>query len=365
MLEQIGFALLCDKDGNIKEIVKDTEKILPDDIISRSFAYLATNDDADKAMKMLIEIKNNDAVFNWEMNIRYSEQTFPYHLVGMKWKDDIIIVGALQKKGIFDFFVELMRINNEQTNILRQQFQQSMRSNQPVSDDFVLYSEFSKLNNELIDTHRNLAKANTSLIQKQKDMELINKILRHDLSNAFSVIISAVKLANRTKDWKYLEDISQKAKNGIELINQMRAVAQMGSARVNYSSDKISRHIRNSFADRNINFSGSCQLKVDENIFSVVDNIVSNAFRHGKANTVFVTFSGDETHSAMRISNDGIPIPEEIKPKVFDEHFVYGETGNTGIGLYIVKNIVERYGGRIFLQNSEHGGAEFVIKIPN
>ncbi len=68
-----------------------------------------------------------------------------------------------------------MRINNEQTNILRQQFQQSIRTNQPASDDFVLYSEFSKLNNELIDTHRSLAKANASLIQKQKDIELINK----------------------------------------------------------------------------------------------------------------------------------------------------------------------------------------------
>ncbi len=45
-----------------------------------------------------------------------------------------------------------------------------------------------------------------------------------------------------------------KAKSGIELISQMRAVAQMGTVRVNYSSDKISRHIRNSFADKNIIF---------------------------------------------------------------------------------------------------------------
>jgi signal transduction histidine kinase len=365
MLEQIGFALLCDKDGNISDIIKDTEHILPKEIISRSFAYLATTDDADKAMKMLFEIQHKEAAFNWEMNIRYSEETFPYHLVGMKLKENIVILASLQKKGIFDFFVELMRINNEQTNILRQQFQQSSRSNQLATDDFVLYSEFSKLNNELIDTHRNLAKANASLLQKQKDMELINKILRHDLSNAFSVIISAVKLAKRTQDWKYLDDIAQKAKSGTELINQMRAVAQMGSARMTYSSEKIARHIRQAFPENQIIFSGNCLLKVDENIFSVVDNIVSNAFRHGKAKTVYITFSAHDNNSVVNIANDGIPIPDEIKPNVFDEHFVHGGTGNTGIGLYIVKNIVERYGGKIFLQDSEHGGAEFTIKIPN
>ena len=59
----------------------------------------------------------------------------------------------------------------------------------------------------------------------------------------------------------------------------------------------------------------------------------------------------------------GIGIPDDLKFKIFNEGFHYGETGNTGIGVYIVQQTIDDYDGRIFVEDNEPNGAVFVIKL--
>ena len=67
----------------------------------------------------------------------------------------------------------------------------------------------------------------------------------------------------------------------------------------------------------------------------------------------------------IEIADDGMGIPQEILPQIFDPFFSRrgdGEPG-TGLGLTIVKNIVERFGGRVAVDSRPGQGTRFTIHL--
>ncbi|KYC44638.1 MAG: sensory histidine kinase AtoS [Candidatus Methanofastidiosum methylothiophilum] len=65
----------------------------------------------------------------------------------------------------------------------------------------------------------------------------------------------------------------------------------------------------------------------------------------------------------MKIIDHGKGIPDSIKSKIFNEEFSYGESRGTGLGLYISKKNIERYGGTIEVKDTKPHGATFIIKL--
>lgn len=65
----------------------------------------------------------------------------------------------------------------------------------------------------------------------------------------------------------------------------------------------------------------------------------------------------------LKISDNGKGIPEEFREKIFEEGFKYGNSANTGLGLYLVKQTIDRYGGSIEINENSPSGAVFLIKL--
>jgi signal transduction histidine kinase len=67
----------------------------------------------------------------------------------------------------------------------------------------------------------------------------------------------------------------------------------------------------------------------------------------------------------VQIEDNGEGIPENLQRNVFDMFF-RGNTksSGTGLGLYIVKNAVEKSGGRIILESEENRGTIFTVYLP-
>jgi signal transduction histidine kinase len=63
------------------------------------------------------------------------------------------------------------------------------------------------------------------------------------------------------------------------------------------------------------------------------------------------------------VADQGKGIPDEVKARVFDEGFTFGETGNTGLGLYIVKKTMERYGGSVVAKDNRPKGTVFELRL--
>jgi signal transduction histidine kinase len=99
-----------------------------------------------------------------------------------------------------------------------------------------------------------------------------------------------------------------------------------------------------------------------------LQNLAANALRHTPAGgRITLAAEQDAHHTALRVSDTGIGIAPEHLPHVFDR-FYKADPSRTapgsGLGLSIVKAIVERHGGRVTATTRDGGGTAFEITLP-
>ena len=70
------------------------------------------------------------------------------------------------------------------------------------------------------------------------------------------------------------------------------------------------------------------------------------------------------TGGAVPVMDDGEGIPDALPARVFTRFWRAGRRGGTGLGLYIVRGLVEAHGGRIEVGRAPSGGARFRFVLP-
>jgi len=102
----------------------------------------------------------------------------------------------------------------------------------------------------------------------------------------------------------------------------------------------------------------------------VLDNFISNAIKYNKENgKVEIKVARDNRRALISIKDTGIGIPKNEQNRVFDKFYrskeaSNKETGGTGLGLYIAKNIIERSDGKVRFHSVEGEGSEFHFSLP-
>jgi PAS domain S-box-containing protein len=195
---------------------------------------------------------------------------------------------------------------------------------------------------------------------------LVNQILRHDIVNNLSVIKSALRLYKNSMEEVLLGEVSDRVDKSLELVDRM---AELESSISSYRGlrpcnlDDVIREVIANYPSVTFEVDGSCQVMADEVLSSVIDNIVRNAVIHGRAECISIGIEESGSMCDVRIADYGEGISDEIKEKIFDEGFVYGDTGHTGLGLHIVKKAMENYGGYVFIEDNEPKGTVFVLRL--
>ena len=92
-------------------------------------------------------------------------------------------------------------------------------------------------------------------------------------------------------------------------------------------------------------------------------NLVENSIRHSGCSLVKISFEPVEDECLVIVEDDGKGIPSDVKKNIFDKGFRSGENAGSGLGLYMIKEIAESYGGSVEVGHSELGGAKFVITL--
>src|SRR4029450_7761585 len=97
-------------------------------------------------------------------------------------------------------------------------------------------------------------------------------------------------------------------------------------------------------------------------------NLVENGIRHGAGTVTIETVRAKTATGAPAVElpgpDEGAGIDEASRPRIFTRFWRHGHAGGTGLGLFIVKGIVEAHHGEIGVDEAPGGGARFRVLLP-
>lgn len=255
------------------------------------------------------------------------------------------------------------------------------------------------------------AKDITLLTELKKDKEQLEVIveretlrteffanLSHEFKTPLNIILSTVqvilefmKTNNRYPDYekfdKYMKNIKQNSYRLVKLTNNIIDMTKIDGGFYeinmgNYNIVEIIENIVQSVAGyikdnkRNIIFDTAeeeimtaCDpTQIERIILNILSNAMKFTYSGGNIN-VDMDLSQENDKVIIKIGNDGQPLKPDDAKKIF-ERFTQSEqlftrsTEGSGIGLALVKSLVEMHGGRIYVNKEVTEGTEFCIELP-
>jgi PAS domain S-box-containing protein len=101
-----------------------------------------------------------------------------------------------------------------------------------------------------------------------------------------------------------------------------------------------------------------------DKLAQVVINLLDNATRHGDGKVEIGIVPGSEQAVEIWVQDEGPGIPEDLRERVFAKFWRHGSRTGTGLGLFIVRGLVEAHGGHAWVETGDSGGARVRFSLP-
>lgn len=201
-------------------------------------------------------------------------------------------------------------------------------------------------------------------VQNCNMKDIVSKRRQQTLEDLFSYLFKELEfMANLFKQGADILDIDKYA-------IQPTSISELVQAFANYHSDKFDIIVLNRENEKVIP-----QIMGNVNLFQILaNNILSNAERHAfvdakrkEGNVVKVEIDQDEKYCAIRVSNNGVPFPNDFGQKEFVRRYSSaGETKGSGLGGSDIERIVRHLGGEFTLElNKElEFPTSYVLRFP-
>lgn len=139
--------------------------------------------------------------------------------------------------------------------------------------------------------------------------------------------------------------------------------------------DRVARMLRPVAQEKQVALSCAVEragavLASEDEAHQIIYNLTENAIKYNRpGGSVWVALGGDEESCILTVSDNGIGIPAEDLPRVFDRFYRVDKArsraaGGTGLGLSIVSDTVRRRGGSIEACARQGGGTVFTVRLP-
>lgn len=214
-----------------------------------------------------------------------------------------------------------------------------------------------------------------------EELEALNRVVRHDIRNDMAVILGWAEILEDHVDEEgraYLEKIQASGRRVVELTDVARDfVETLGSGgTTSLVSISLRSVLETELAVRREYHPGATfevegsipdvEVSANEMLSSVFTNLLNNAVQHNPKPDpqVVVSASVKDDEVVVRIADDGPGIPDELKEGLFGKGEKSLDSTGTGIGLYLVRTIVEQYGGSVHAEDNAPTGAVFVVRLP-
>ena len=226
-----------------------------------------------------------------------------------------------------------------------------------------------------------------SNVIKLKD-EFINQ-LGHDLKTPLGPLISLLPVVDKhvsdPRDKEMLTVIQRNVYYMKNLVKKTLDLARLNSPNTSFDFERFSLYDlvwrmteRNEsfFKEHQVTFLNSvpediCVYADEMQLFEVLDNLVNNAIKYKKENKVniIITAEKHDNKIVVSVNDDGIGMTQQQIDNVFDEFYKADQSrhdfDSSGLGLPICKRIIEKHGGRIWVESDGMGkGSTFYFTLP-
>jgi signal transduction histidine kinase len=226
-------------------------------------------------------------------------------------------------------------------------------------------------------TNRQLRKAN---------VELDNFVYKvsHDLRAPIASVLGLVNLAKKEnkfdtlKDYfdmvgrsavqqdSFIRDILDLSRNSRLLIDKKRINWQ---ELINDTFDHLKFSVKDKAIERKININGRVSFYSDQRRIKVIfNNLISNAIRYsnGKDPVIEIDVKINKSNANITITDNGVGIEKKHQKKVFEMFYrATDANAGSGLGLYIVKESIDKLNGNIDMMSDVGIGTKFLISLPN
>lgn len=252
----------------------------------------------------------------------------------------------------------------------------------------------AKENSKLTDKVFTQKKEMNDLMQEEELRNQFFANISHELRTPLNILICSFELLkaninNKDKLYdyyiKYDNIITDNSSRMLRLINNIIDASKFDSGllKMNFVNCEIISLIENitmstiqspKLQNRNIIFDTNTEyleIKCDiENIERVILNLLSNAIKFTDSDgSIKVECIEERDNFKISIKDDGIGIPEEYRDRIFERFVQVDKTlcrnaEGSGIGLSLVKFIVEAHEGIVYLNEEYTNGCEFIVILP-
>lgn len=251
---------------------------------------------------------------------------------------------------------ELSQSLNDLSDNLRISMEELQRANEQLLDDILKEREIEKKRREFIATISHELKTPITILKGQIEGMLSNIGIYKDrnkyLKRNLEVLNDMEYMVKETLEISKLE--SQGFKPNKEQVSLSKIVEECI-----YNTSFISKR-KNIFIDKNIK-EGLFVCGDSKLLKKVVNNIITNAINHSPENEkVYASLYEERDEIIIKIENTGIYIEENELKEIFKPFYRIEKSrnrksGGSGLGLYIVKMILDAHNGKYSISNSEKG----------
>lgn len=231
-------------------------------------------------------------------------------------------------------------------------------------------------------------KAEEALNEAKMQAELYLDLMSHDINNIHQIALGYLEMAREMPGFRgrteFLDKPVELLQRSAQLIKNVRKLQKLQEGvfltqEVDVSAKLEDVHrefeaVSDKTITLNLNGFDRCIVRANELLYDVFSNLVGNAIKHTgkKANIVIDLMMVEEDghrYCRVAVEDDGPGIPDNFKGKVFNRMLKGSDkVKGMGLGLYLVKSLVESYHGRVWVEDRVNGdymqGARFVVLLP-
>lgn len=278
-------------------------------------------------------------------------------------------------------------LDEEDAEEVKKRYRECYYKREPISYDIKLnlpaggkYWD-TKLTPVIVDDEVKLIVGAARDITEEKEAkereEFLHTLLRHDIRNKVQVVHGYLQLLEEDeslsdKSREFLEKALKGNKEGIELMQKLRLMLKAKEEKkevvdlistVEEAVNASKSVVKNKSMEINLECLEEVEVLGGPLLEQVFTNLIENSAFHSKGDEIRISCEINEQEVVCIIEDDGIGIPDKIKDEIFERGFTTDKDGGSGLGMFLVKMLLNSYDGSIEVKDSELGGARFDVHL--